>query len=146
MPPSAKKAKGKQKLVDTQGVGQEGSILAGVEDIKSRIEEIMAVTKESKVPLGLKKALGDCFKCSVCTGPIVPPVIVTKCCKTILGCETCVNSWYSGEDALFKTCPKCRASRGYNETMILRGLDTILEVYRKIEGIEPPSPAAPPSA
>ena len=94
----------------------------------------MAVTKNSKLPLGLKKTLTDCLKCTICAGPMKPPVIVTKCCKSLLGCEPCVNSWYSGQDALTKTCPKCRSARGYNETMILHGLDPLLQMHNKLEG------------
>lgn len=37
-----------------------------------------------------------------------------------------MNHWYSGDEALTKTCPACRADRGYNETMLLRGLDEFL--------------------
>ena len=44
-------------------------------------------------------------------------------CKKILGCELCVNHWYSGDEALTKSCPACHADRGYNETILLRGLD-----------------------
>ena len=37
-----------------------------------------------------------------------------------------MNHWYSGDEAITKTCPACRADRGYNETMLLRGLDEFL--------------------
>ena len=97
------------------------NLLESVGDVQGSLKDIMAVSKDSPVPLGLKKQLHETFKCAICTQiPITPPVIVTKCCKSILGYEKCVNSWYSGEDALTKTCPKCRAERGYNETMVLR--------------------------
>ena len=64
--------------------------------------------------------------------PVRPPVIVTKCCKVVLGCDSCVNDWFSGPDALTKSCPSCRAERGYNETMLLRGLDEFLTEIRKV--------------
>ena len=54
-------------------------------------------------------------------------MIVSKCCKTILGCESCVNRWFSGNDALTKDCPLCRSERGYTETMLVRGLDGFLQ-------------------
>ena len=82
--------------------------------------------------MGLKRILRETLKCHIChTVPFNPPVIVTKCCKTILGCESCINSWYSGEDALTKTCPSCRAATSYNETMLLCGLDDFLIQVRK---------------
>ena len=33
---------------------------------------------------------------------------------------------YSGPEALIKTCPSCRAERGYSETMLRRGMDSFL--------------------
>ena len=63
-----------------------------------------------------------------------PPIIVTECYKTILGCASCVNAWYSGEDALTKTCHKCCAARGYNETMLFLGLDNFMnEICKPIQ-------------
>ena len=40
--------------------------------------------------------------------------------------------WFSGTDALTKGCPSCRADRGYNETMLLRGLDDFLAQIAKV--------------
>ena len=104
-------------------------ILDEMVSIKDTLAEAMSLTKFTKIPLGLKRTMRDTFKCHIChCVPIVPPVIVTKCCKTILGC---LNSWYSGQEALTKTCPSCRAERGYNETMLLLGLNDFLTEIRK---------------
>ena len=56
----------------------------------------------------------------------------SKCCKVIIGCETCINGWYTGSEALTKTCPSCRKERGYSETMQLRGLDGFLLEVKKV--------------
>ena len=102
-------------------------VLSDLEGVKSVVDDIMSVTKDSTIPLGLKKILRDTLKCRIClSAPIVPPVVITKCCKVLLGCEACVNRWYRGDDALTKPCPACKHARGYNETMILRGLDELL--------------------
>ena len=37
----------------------------------------------------------------------------------------CVNQWYEGTDGLLKSCPLCRADRGYADTMRLHGLDEV---------------------
>lgn len=90
--------------------------------IKISIEDINLFTRDtqSKLPIGLKRALQENFKCKIChSSPMQPPVVVAKCCKSILGCESCTNNWYSGPDAMTKTCPLCRAERGFTETMIL---------------------------
>ena len=103
------------------------ALMREVENIKDSMKDIVSLTKNTPVPVALKRILRDTFKCTICHSvPIRPPVIITKCCKTILGCEACVNGWFSGPDALTKCCPSCRADRGYNDTMLLRGLDDFL--------------------
>lgn len=54
-------------------------------------------------------------------------MIIAKCCKSIIGCEQCINEWYGGEDALSKTCPLCRADRDFTETMRLNGMDGFIK-------------------
>lgn len=101
--------------------------------IKSTLSNMMTLNENSAVPLGLRSIIANTFKCTICHSvPIKPPVITTKCCKTILGCEDCVNTWYSGDEALTKTCPSCRAERDYNETLLLRGLDEFLNQVSKV--------------
>ena len=96
------------------------AILSGISDIKSSIADMTSITKSTRILLGLYKITRDTFKCSIChVVPARPPIIIAKCCKTILGCEQCINEWFSGPDALTKSCPSCRADRGYNETMLL---------------------------
>ena len=108
-------------------------LLNEVGNIRETLDDMMTLTEDTRVPMGLKRILRDTFKCHICHSvPIKPPVIVTKCCKKILGCESCINTWYSGLDALVKTCPACRAERGYNETMLLRGLDEFLKQIGRV--------------
>lgn len=129
MPRSSKKEKGKGKLLP-RGVE---TILKSVEEMKSTVGEIMEVTKHSRLPLGVKKAILECFKCIICLNLARSPIVITKCCKSILGCSSCVNTLYSGADALTKACPLCRTERGYNDTMVLNGLDSFLSTVSKIE-------------
>lgn len=99
------------------------------------IEDMKSFTKDSKtnLPLKLQNDIREVFKCSICHGmPLKPPVIVAKCCKNIVGCEECVNTWYNGENAMIKTCPLCRAERGYADTMRLNGLDTFINTVSSI--------------
>lgn len=108
-------------------------LLSDVGSIKDSLTDIFSLDENSHIPLGLKRVIRDTFKCAICHHvPIHPPIIVTKCCKTILGCEKCVNTWYSGPEMLSKTCPSCRADRGCNETMVLRGLDDFLTQMAKV--------------
>ena len=102
------------------------AISRDVAAIHVKTDAIMSLTKDAKILLGLKKLLNDALKCHICTTVMKPPVIISKCCKTLIGCEECINQWYSGPEALTKQCPRCRAERGYNETMRLLGLDDLL--------------------
>ena len=102
-------------------------VLDSMDSVKETLSDVMSLTKDTRIPIGLKRLMRDAFKCNICQSiPVRPPVIITKCCKKILGCEPCVNHWYSGDEALTKTCPACHADRGYNETMLLWGLDEFL--------------------
>ena len=84
-----------------------------VMNIKDTMQEIMSLSADSSMPMGLKKILRETFKCLLLhTVSMNPPGIVTKCCKSILGCEARINSWYSGDDVLMKAYPFCRAERG----------------------------------
>jgi hypothetical protein len=95
--------------------------------LEEHVNSILELSASSQVLLGLKLALKETLKCKICLKtPIKPPVIIATCCKVIIGCEECINSWHSGDDALTKTCPSCRAERGYNSTMLLRWLDEFL--------------------
>ena len=109
------------------------TLLQNTEQIKGTLRDVLSLTDTGNIPLGLKKIFQDTFICTICNRvPIKPPLIVTKCCKSILGCEECTNEWYSGPDAPNKTCPKCRAERGYTETMRLHGMDEVLQVVEKM--------------
>lgn len=46
--------------------------------------------------------LKDCFKCLICRGTSVSPVVFSLCCKQILGCKSC-NDEYNRT-----LCPHCR--------------------------------------
>ena len=56
--------------------------------------------------------------------PIRSPMIIAKCCKLIIGCEWCVNEWYSGAIGLTKTCLLCRAERALTVTVRLNRVNS----------------------
>lgn len=102
-------------------------------DMKSSLADITTLSSKTKCPMALHRILKDTFQCKICrTAPIKPPVILMRCCKSIVGCDTCINNWFSGPSALTKPCPLCRAERGYNETMLLRGLDEFLDQVKVV--------------
>ena len=102
-------------------------VLHEIDSIKTSINDILHLNDQSRVPLGLQSLIRDAFQCKICLcTPIKPPVIMSKCCKSILGCEGCVNGWFDGPEALLKSCPACNTERGYSETLMLKGLDSFL--------------------
>ena len=115
-------------------VANEPAVLGKLEDVsemlsemKAQVQDILTLKSDSTIPVALKVALRDAFKCRICLKlPVTPLVIMGKCCKTIIGCQMCTDTWYSGVDGLTKSCPNCRAERGYAETSHLLGLDELL--------------------
>ena len=104
-------------------------ILSELKEVRDSVEKLFSVTSSMSVPIGLRSMLYDTFKCIICQStPMVPPIIFAKCCKTILGCEHCVDTWYRGEEGQTRTCPKCRSDRAYLETCRLNGLDEFLAI------------------
>lgn len=97
-----------------------------MQELKNDTEEIKLGMweKSDGIPKAFKEALEHAFKCKICQGvPMKPPIILAKCCSSILGCQTCVDTWFSGPAALSKQCPLCKHERGYAQTITLRGLD-----------------------
>ena len=66
-----------------------------MKDLKS----VVVLTPEISIPLGLKRIMMETFQCSISmSAPVVPPVIYARCCKHLLGCQSCVDTWYGGEE------------------------------------------------
>ena len=81
-----------------------------------------------------KKSFSDfqtAFTCTICQHVARPPVVVSMCCSSALGCNTCVDRWYEQSN----NCTKCRVNQ--NETLprtILKGFDdTLLGISRLSE-------------
>lgn len=108
------------------------SLVEDVNHVKESLSAIFNITKHSKIPLGLEKVIRETFKCTIYLSVPVKVPIIAKCCKTILGCNECVNRWYSGPDSLNKPCPLCNDERGYSETMIWKGVDNFVKAIEDL--------------
>ena len=111
-----------------------------VQSVKNMIESLFSIEKTLNIPLSLRKLFLDNFKCAICHAIIKPPAIFSNCCKSLLGCESCVDTWYKGEGGLSKTCPKCRAERGYAATCRFNGIDSFLISVGKLLNSEEGDP------
>ena len=71
-----------------------GGVAANVEVMNEQIKELLMCKTDSKVqiPLALKYSLKENFKCRICHSlPIKLPVMISRCCRNLLGCESRSN-------------------------------------------------------
>ena len=92
-----------------------------VADVQKNIKDLLLVNEKMTITVGLHRSLGD-----ICKNLMKPPLIYSKCCKSVIGCEDCINKWYSGNEALTKVCPLCGSARGYNETAQIMGFNEFI--------------------
>ena len=98
-----------------------------IKEIREELSKVFLLTSAMQVPIALRRLLYDTFRCGICRStPMKPPIIFARCCKSIIGCQSCVDTWYRGEEGQQHTCPNCRESRAYVETCKINGLDDFL--------------------
>ena len=122
---SSKLATVEDKLIEIQNI---------VSENKSELQKVLAFTKDSKVPIALKNMVKESFSCKIChTAPMKTPILASRCCGCIIGCEVCVQTWYgTGSNVFDKSCPNCRAERGYSHTFRLVGIDEFLNKLQQL--------------
>ena len=118
----------------------DGASCSEMTTIKDEIQAIcqdmqclFQIDKRMKIPTALYQKLSETFKCNIChRAPIAPPVIFARCCKAIVGCQTCVDTWFMGDEGISKKCPLCGTDRALPDTMRLHGLDDFLLAIKPI--------------
>ena len=74
-------------------------------------------------------ALLQCFQCKVCFEMSTPPVLISSCCKQVLGCQLCVEQWQETHT----TCFLCRAEiSDEDEPISLTCFSDLLSTTREI--------------
>lgn len=101
-------------LIKSDNIGKD------IEEIKRSISSLFDVQKTMNIPVAVRHLFLQNFICHICHGIITPPAIFSRCCKYLIGCENCVDQWYSDRN---KCCPRCRQERAFTETCRLNGLD-----------------------
>ena len=122
----------KQQKLDDDNLSVEDSLKENIISIKKQLDSMLALPKSSEVPPGLLKLIEDSLKCKICHNtPVKPPIMMAMCCKSVVGCETCVDQWYldtnSKEELASKLCPLCKSERAFAQTVRLHGLDELAE-------------------
>ena len=98
-----------------------------IREVKEELSKMFLLTSTMQVPIALRRLLYDTFRCSICRStPMKPPIIFARCCKSVIGCQACVDTWYRGEEGQQRTCPNCREARAYVDTCKINGLDDFL--------------------
>ena len=95
-------------------VCQHDNISSDLKEVKDSLDKIFSFTNGMSVPVGLRSVLYDTFRGAICQS--TPPIIFEKCGKCILGCQSCVDTWYCWADGQTRTCPRCQSEREYVET------------------------------
>ena len=67
----------------------------------------------------------ECFECIICKETIQPPVLVSTCCESVIGCEGCIETWMSNNSG----CPKCRNEVDFI-TIKLKGFDILSKLNK----------------
>lgn len=62
------------------------------------------------------------FNCVICQTTAKPSIVVGTCCESVLGCKTCLDTWFESHSY----CPKCRMEESESNTCILKGFDDAL--------------------
>ena len=110
-------------------------VLSEVKHIRKDLKSLFQISGHMKIPPGLHRHLYDTFQCHICrSSPITPPVIFARCCKRLLGCQTCVDGWYQGEEGMACSCPLCRSERAYADTTPIKGMDEFLRAIVPLLG------------
>ena len=78
--------------------------------------------------------LEEAFSCIICRRiPARKHLIACSECNSLIGCQKCVNEWYSGIQGLQLKCPKCRCERGLTKAVALKGFGKLLQQIRNLK-------------
>ena len=101
-------------------------IKTNMQSMLEHVIELTTVNERMHVPLPLQITINDleCIIYKDC--PPTPPIMVSSCCKAIIGCKPCVVRWYGSQDVLERNCPRCSTRGAIASTFQLTGLDNLL--------------------
>ena len=78
--------------------------------------------------------LEESFSCIICGRiPSRKPLITCSEYNSFIGCQKCVNEWYSSIQGLQQKCPKCLCERGLTKTVVLKVFDNLLQEIRNLK-------------
>ena len=84
---------------------------------------------QARLPPDLHWHLDEAFKCTIFQeSAMTPPVVFWRCCKWLLGCQPCMQQWFTRQSQTL-ICPLCgvRVEADEMANCVFRGLDELLE-------------------
>ena len=117
--------KGRQSVFPTDNRGiqtQLEKLSEDIQKVRGEIKKFHELAFRHKFSVSFLLELEESFSCIICRRiPARKPLIACSECNSPIGCQKCVNEWYSGIQGLQQKCPKCRYERGLTKTAVLRG-------------------------
>ena len=105
----------------------------GINKINDNLDYIFKLSKDMTLPPAVHTLITDTFECNICHSvPMSPPPIYGKCCKRLIGCQECVDKWYSTEEGISNACPICRGEKAFAESSQVRGMDEFLNGIKTV--------------
>ena len=123
----SKKEKEKLQFCNTgwQCVHRRSRGLFGGRKVKEEIGKIRELAFRHKFSLSFIQSFEKAFRCSICHVTSAKlPLIACQACSTLLGCESCTNTWYG--NGFDKKCSKCNTPRGLSKTFMQNGFDNLI--------------------
>lgn len=139
MPPKSKRRRPRSESSESHHVAETlESLTKEVQEVKEELIKFNKLCFKHKFSACYLRCLNECFSCCICKrSPVKPRVGACSSCRTMVGCQRCVNGWYAGLNSLQKVCPKCRTPRGLFKTFVMKGFD---EFISQEEGLSARSP------
>ena len=96
-----------------------------ISDIKeNELSHVEGEKKRAKVDAAREQL--QLLECKICRKAPTPPVILVTCCKQVLGCETCFQSYIEKQ----KCCPLCHDDISGSTAISVQGLDEPFALLR----------------
>ena len=103
------------------------------DEVRSKLQDNVVVSVErgmvvdwSLRNIQVADVVNKAFKCLICHTLMASPISVATCCKQVLGCGTCVESWLVNHNS----CPLCRS--GEIATIQLTSFSELLKKVRQL--------------
>lgn len=109
--------------------GMEQALPTAVQTFQESMDEALKrhMSHEAFIAKAVQSALlqeiVECLQCIICKETSIPPIIVTSCCESVIGCHQCTKAWL---DSGKTTCPKCREEGFNSATITMRGFNDFL--------------------